>query len=289
MAVEKKFIKTALADLAVKMFLERELERAGVSKVELQKTPIATRISIFVRRPGIVVGKKGKAIKDLCDDLQARLGIENPQIEVVEVERPDLDARLVAERVGKQIELKPKIKPIMRISLREVMNAGALGAEIRVAGKVVGKGAKAKALTVRAGYLKKSGEVMRLVDVGHYTAYLKAGAIGITVKIVPPGTVFADRVSDADIPTTPATTATAATAALAGAGAEGLSEAAAVEQAVVEKALGEVKEAKEAAEAKKAGEAREAVAESKADVKTPVKRKRKDVAEGEGKAGEAAA
>ena len=61
MAAEKKFLKTALADLAVKMFLEKELERAGVSKVELQKTPIATRISIFVRRPGIVVGKLGTA------------------------------------------------------------------------------------------------------------------------------------------------------------------------------------------------------------------------------------
>jgi small subunit ribosomal protein S3 len=273
LAVEKKFIKTALADLAVKMFLERELERAGVSKIEIQKTPIATRISIFVRRPGIVVGKKGKAIKDLCDDLSARFGMENPQIEVVEVEKPDLDARLVAERVGKQIELKPKIKPIMRIALREVMASGALGAEIRVAGKVVGKGAKAKALTVRSGYLKKSGELMKLVDVGHYTAYLKAGAIGVTVRIVPPGTVFSDQVSAMEIPETLPPTALEAGE---GASAAGLSEEAKAENAAVEKALGEVEEAKE--QAKEAAEAKKTKEEKKAPA---VKRKKKEEAAGE--------
>jgi small subunit ribosomal protein S3 len=249
------------------MFLEKELERAGVSKVEMQKTPIATRISIFVRRPGIVVGKRGKAIKDLCDDLSARFGIENPQIEVVEVEKPDLDARLVAERVGKQIELKPKIKPIMRIALREVMDAGAIGAEIRVAGKVVGKGAKAKALTVRSGYLKKSGEAMKLVDVGHYTAYLKAGAIGVSVKIVPPGIVFADQVSAIKIPETPLVSEAAAGAEAT----EGLSEEAAAEKAVVEKALDE---AKEAGEAKAAAPA--SVSEEKEKEKKSVKRKKKE-------------
>ncbi len=285
MAVEKKFIKTALADLAVKMFLEKELERAGVSKVEIQKTPIATRISIFVRRPGIVVGKRGKAIKDLCDDLQARFEIENPQIEVVEVEKPDLDARLVAERVGKQIELKPRIKPIMRIALRDVMNAGALGAEIRVAGKVVGKGAKAKALTVRDGYLKKSGEAMKLVNVGHYTTYLKAGAIGITVKIVPPGTVFADQVSAIKIPETPADAAAALATASEG---EGLSEEAKAENAVVEKALDEVEEAKEAAEKASAAGARAAADKERAEKEEAKKLKRSSKKKEAGAEGEEA-
>jgi len=194
MAVEKKFIKKALNDYAVKRFLERELERAGVSDISIQKTPIATRISILVRRPGIVVGKKGKAIKELCEELQQRFGMENPQIEVVEVTRPELDAKLMAEKIGKQIEMNPTIKPIMRTALREIMDSGAIGAEIRVAGKIVGKGAKAKALSVRAGYLKKSGEVMKLVQEGRYVVYLNAGAIGIQVRIVPPETNFSDKI-----------------------------------------------------------------------------------------------
>ncbi|MEM4255313.1 MAG: 30S ribosomal protein S3 [Candidatus Norongarragalinales archaeon] len=193
MAVEKKFLKKSLNDLKVKRFLFKELERASVSKIEIQKTPIATRIMVEVRRPGVVVGKKGKSIKDLCNTLERDFAIENPQIEVIEVAKPALDARLMAEKIARRIETKPNIKPIMRMALQEIMGAGALGAEIRVAGKVVGKGGKAKTFSARAGFLKKSGDQLKLVDEGHYTAYLSAGAVGIRVKIVPPGTVFYDK------------------------------------------------------------------------------------------------
>ncbi len=213
MAVEKKLVKKALNDFDVKRFLEKELERAGVSEISIQKTPIATRISILVRRPGIVVGKKGKAIKELCEELQQRFGIENPQIEVVEVTRPELDAKLMAEKIGKQIELNPSIKPIIRSAIREIMGSGAVGAEIRVAGKIVGKGAKAKALTARAGYLKKSGESMKVVHEGRYVVYLNAGAIGIQVRIVPPDASFSDKIIIQDVsvkqPATPTADATA--------------------------------------------------------------------------------
>ncbi|VVB67571.1 30S ribosomal protein S3 [Candidatus Norongarragalina meridionalis] len=198
MAIEKKFIKKALSDLQIAGFLEKELERAGVSTIEIQKTPIATRITITVRRPGLVVGKKGKTIKDLCDELTRRFGMENPQIEVVEVANASLDAKLMAERVGKSIEMRPQAKAAMRISLREIMEAGAIGAEIRVAGKIVGKGGKAKAFKVKAGYIKKSGDMMNSVRVGTYVARLKAGCVGITVKIVPPNTMFADQYSAPD-------------------------------------------------------------------------------------------
>ncbi len=193
MAVEKKFLKRSLNDLKVKNFLYKELERASVSKIEIQKTPIATRIMVEVRRPGVVVGKRGKSIKDLCNFLERDFGIENPQIEVIEVAKPSVDAKLMAEKIGRRIESKPNVKPVMRMALQEIMGAGALGAEIRVAGKVVGKGGKAKTFTTRAGLLKKSGDQMRLVDEGHYTAYLSAGAVGIKVKIVKPGTVFYDK------------------------------------------------------------------------------------------------
>jgi len=199
LAIEKKFIKKALNDLQISGFLGKELERAGVSTIEVQKTPIATRITITVRRPGLVVGKRGKTIKDLCDELTRRFGMENPQIEVVEVANPSLDAKLMAERVGKRIEMRPHAKAAMRISLREIMEAGAIGAEIRVAGKIVGKGGKAKAFKVKAGYIKKSGDMMKSVNVGTYIARLKAGCVGVTVKIVPPNTLFADQYHAPDV------------------------------------------------------------------------------------------
>jgi len=199
MASEKKFIKKALNDFKVKEFLQKELERAGVSGIALQKTPVATRITIRVRRPGIVVGKKGKAIKELCDVLEKKYGIENPQLEVVEVMKPELDPQLVAEKIARQIEIKGNVKQALAFSLREIMAGGAIGAEIRIAGKVIGKGAKAKVLRARAGYLKKSGEIMKLVQVGRFTAYPRAGAIGVTVKIVPPGTIFPDKIKMEDV------------------------------------------------------------------------------------------
>ncbi len=194
MASERKFINKALSDFEVKQFLERELSSAGVSYISIQKTPIATRIAIVVRRPGLVVGKKGKTIKEIAEALQNSYSVENPQIEVIEVQNPALDAKLMAEKIGKQLEMKGNIKPAMRFALREIMSAGALGAEIRAAGKLVGKGGKAKATTIRAGFLKKSGEESKKLKVARYTAHLKSGTVGITVKLVPPGTIFSDQV-----------------------------------------------------------------------------------------------
>jgi len=245
-AIEKKFIRKALNDLEISNFLNKELERAGVSTIEIQKTPIATRITITVRRPGLVVGKKGKTIKDLCDELTRRFGMENPQIEVVEVANPSLDAKLMAERVGKSIEMRPRAKAAMRIALREIMEAGAIGAEIRVAGKIVGKGGKAKTFKVKAGYIKKSGDMMNSVNKGTYIARLKAGCVGITVKIVPPGTVFADQYHAPDV------VAPAVVEAEAELPPEAPAEEAAVEQKMEEIKAAEVGETKEAdAETKK--------------------------------------
>ncbi len=194
MASERKFIQKALVDFSTKQFLQRELTNAGVSSIEIQKTPVATRIAISVKRPGLVVGKKGQTIRDITQVLQTRYGIENPQIEVIEVQAPSLDAKLMAEKIGRQLEIKGNAKTAMRFALREIIAAGATGAELRAAGKLVGKGGKAKSTTIRAGFLKKSGEEAKKMSIGHYTAYLKAGAVGITVKIAPPGTMFSDKV-----------------------------------------------------------------------------------------------
>lgn len=192
MASERKFILKAISDFRLKEFLEQELSAAGVSHIEIQRTPIATRIAIFVRRPGLVVGKKGKTIKDITDALQATYGVENPQMEVVEVPNPSLDAKLMAEKIGRQLEIKGNTKTAMRFALREIMSAGAIGGEIKAAGKLVGKGAKAKHVNMRAGYLKKSGEQAKKVHIGKFTAHMKSGTIGIVVKIVQPGTKFSD-------------------------------------------------------------------------------------------------
>lgn len=192
MATEKKFIQTAVDNYFVSRYLEKALERAGVSEITIQKTPVATRIELTVQRPGIVVGKRGASITELSEKLK-EFGIDNPKIEVVEVQVPSLDSKLMAEKIGRFIETRGNVKQAIRTSLREIMSAGAIGAEIRVSGKIVGKGGKAKTITLRAGYLKKSGDPIHLVNEAKYTVYPKAGAIGITVRILPPGVKLPDK------------------------------------------------------------------------------------------------
>lgn len=192
MGIERKFINKAISDHKVRAFIRKEMDRAGVSQVILQKTPMATRIIIYVRRPGVVVGKKGSSIKDLCEKLTARFGVDNPQLDVIEVENPTLDATLMAEKIGRQIEIRGNIKQIMRMTLKDIMAAGAVGAEVRLAGKVVGKGGKAKTLKISAGHLKKSGDPVHLIPEGRYTCFLKAGTIGVSVKIASPKVKYPD-------------------------------------------------------------------------------------------------
>ncbi len=194
MATEKKFLAKSMKDYLIKLYLGKELKNAGVSSIAIQKTPLATRIAIKVKRPSMVIGKKGATVKSITEKLEQEFAVDNPQLDIIEVENAALDAKLVAERIARQIEIEGNVKQIMRINLRDVKEAGALGVEFVVAGKVIGKGAKAKSLRMRAGFLKKSGELKKLVDLGRATAYLKAGAIGVTVRIVRPGTVFPDAV-----------------------------------------------------------------------------------------------
>ncbi|MFA5382725.1 MAG: 30S ribosomal protein S3 [Candidatus Micrarchaeia archaeon] len=193
MAIERKFIKDSIAKYKVSKFLEKELDRSGFSGVNIQRTPIVTRIEVEVMKPGKVIGKKGKNIKKITDIIKDEFGMDNPQIAVVETPNPILNPILVAKRACRYIEMGKKVKPILNGLLKEIMSSGAMGSEIVASGKLAGKGGRARSFRVLAGYIPKSGEPTRLVRKAHYAAYPKAGAIGIYVRIVPPGTIFPDK------------------------------------------------------------------------------------------------
>jgi small subunit ribosomal protein S3 len=202
MGIEKKFIQDSMIKYLVSKFLEEELDKAGFVDVDIQRTPMLTRVNVIVTNPGRVIGKKGKTIKDLTDELSKRFNIENPQIVVSEASNPALEPRLIAKKIAKFIEMGKKPRVILHAALRDIMNAGALGGEIIAAGKLAAKGGRAKAFRVSAGYIPKAGEPTRLVKTARVTAYPKPGAIGITVSVVPPGTVFPDKkpVEQVEIP-----------------------------------------------------------------------------------------
>jgi small subunit ribosomal protein S3 len=193
MAVERKFIQDAIAKYGISKYLEKELDKAGFAKLEIQKTPMVTRIAVGVTAPGRVIGKKGRTIAQLTDSIKAEFGVDNPQISVIELENQSLEPRLIAKRACRYIEMGKRVRAIVHSLLREIMEAGALGAEITASGKIAPKGGRAKRFRVAAGYLPKAGEPARLVASAHVTAYPKSGAIGVLVKIVLPGTEFPDK------------------------------------------------------------------------------------------------
>lgn len=200
MVYEKKFIEEPIAKYQVMKYLEKELDRAWLAGVDIQRTPLVTRITIEVMNPGKVIGKRGKFINDLTEKMKTEFGIENPQISIAEVRQPSIEPRIVAKKAAKYIEMGKKVRSVLHFLLKDAIAHGALGAEIIAAGKIGAKGARSKSLRVSAGYIPSAGEPARLVREAHVNAVTKSGVIGVLARIVPPGTVFPDKAPAEAVP-----------------------------------------------------------------------------------------
>lgn len=153
-----------------------------------------TRITVYVLNPGRVIGRAGKNVDALTDTIKKKFMVDNPQISVTEVENKMLEPLLVAKDIAMRLERGINPRRLIYQMLRGIIENGALGAEIRLSGKLVAKGARARSMVKSVGYMPKAGDVTNLVRESIVAAYPKYGAIGIRVRIVPPGTVFPDRV-----------------------------------------------------------------------------------------------
>jgi len=190
MAIESKFIEDAKIKYKISSFLSKSLSRGGFSRVEIQKTPVITRITIYAMNPGRIIGRGGKTINDLTDDIKARFHMENPQINVVEVENRMLEPVLVAKDIAQKLEREMNYRKILESTLKSIMNNGAVGTEIILSGKLKAKNARAKEVKKSIGYIPRAGEATSIIRVGVATAYPKYGAIGVKVRIAPPGAIF---------------------------------------------------------------------------------------------------
>jgi small subunit ribosomal protein S3 len=193
--IERKFVAERVKEYQIQQYIEQTLKNVGHSATKLVRTPLGEKIIIFASRPGLVVGKKGENIKKLTNTLKRRFNLENPQIEIAEVEQPNLDAQIVAERIASTLERFgiQKFKAIGHKTMQDVMAAGALGIEIRISGKV--PSARAKSWRFYQGYLKKCGNVANSqVKRATTFATLRAGTIGVQVAIMPPGANLVDDV-----------------------------------------------------------------------------------------------
>ncbi len=96
MPLKRHFIERGIKQMQINEYLRKELNRSGFSGVDIQKTPLGVRITLKTSRPGLVIGKSGKRIRELTDELQQRFDLNLPQIEVEEIPNPELNAQIMA-------------------------------------------------------------------------------------------------------------------------------------------------------------------------------------------------
>ena len=193
--IERNFVKQKKKEYGIQEFVMSQIGNAGHSKTKMQRTPLGEKIIIYASRPGLIVGREGKTIKKLTLDLKNKFKLENPQIEISEIEDVNLDANIVAERISTTLERfgSSKFKGIGHKMMGEVMGAGALGIEIIISGKI--PSSRAKRWRFYQGYLKKCGEIsVEGIDTAYSIAKLKSGVVGVQVRIMPPDTKLPDHI-----------------------------------------------------------------------------------------------
>ncbi len=202
MADEHQFIEDGLRRSQINEFFADELGRAGYGGMDVAKTPMGTQIVLKAEKPGMVIGKGGKNIRKITSELEDRFGMDDPQIDVQEVDEPDLNAQIVADRLANALERGWYFRKAGHTTIDRIMDAGALGAEIVLSGKVTG--ARSRVEKFNRGYIKHNGEpAQEVVDHGQGVAVMKLGTIGVNVKIIPPGAKLPDDFDireDAEVP-----------------------------------------------------------------------------------------
>jgi len=194
MASERKFIRENTKRALIKNFLVKEIEGAGFGGMTIQRTPIGTRVNILVERPGMVIGKGGSKIKQLTSTIQTKFDVENPQIEIQEAgAQAALNAQIMAEKLAEALQRGWHFRRAGHSTVRRIMNAGAKGCQIVIAGKLTGARHRTEKFT--EGHVKYCGEVAKeVMDNGFASAKLKAGVLGVKVRIMKPDAKLPDEV-----------------------------------------------------------------------------------------------
>jgi len=194
MSGERNFIKENTNRVLIKEFLIKKIEGAGFGGMTIQRTPMGTRINIVVERPGMVIGKAGSKIKELTNQIKENFNVENPQIEIKEAgSSASLNAQIMAEKLAEALERGWHFRRAGHSSVRRIMQAGAKGCQIIIAGKLTGARHRTEKFT--EGHVKYCGETAKeVMDIGYATAKLKAGVLGVKVRIMKPDAKLPDEI-----------------------------------------------------------------------------------------------
>ena len=169
-----------LEDLKIRDFLHKRLKQAGLSKIVIERPAKKARISIYTARPGVVIGKKGQEIETLRREL-AKMVSGDVHLNIVEIRKPEIDARLVAENIAQQLERRVTFRRAMKRAVQSAMRLGAQGIRVSCAGRLGGA-------EIARGEWYREGRVplhtLRAdIDFGRATAFTPYGTNGIKVWV----------------------------------------------------------------------------------------------------------
>jgi small subunit ribosomal protein S3 len=134
---EQKYADTLHQDLKLRKQLKVRLSHAGVSEIDIERAADKLRVTIYTSRPGIIIGRRGAEVDKLRDDLQKQMGRE-VHINIQEIQRPELDAQLVAESIAGQLERRVSFRRAMKKAMESAFRFGAKGVKIMVGGRLGG-------------------------------------------------------------------------------------------------------------------------------------------------------
>ena len=193
MTVAKDLIKERVRRVQVHQHVQEKTSRAGFGGLSIQRTPLGTHIRISAERPGLVIGRKGGDIQRLTDELERKFGYENLQVEAVEVSNFALNPLIMVSKVANALERGWNYRRAGNSMLQRIMDSGARGCQITIAGKLTGLRHRTEKFV--SGHIKFCGEpALQLMNVGIAQAKLKPGTIGVKVAIMRPGAKLPDEI-----------------------------------------------------------------------------------------------
>lgn len=179
-ADRNNYAKQLVADIEVRRYIEKALDNASVSRIVIERPAQTARITIHTARPGIVIGKKGEDVDKLRKTLAAKLGVP-VHINIEEIRKPDLDARLVAQNVAQQLERRVMFRRAMKRVVQNAMRQGAEGIKVQVSGRLGG------AEIARTEWYREGRVPLHTlradIDYATYEAVTTYGILGVKVWI----------------------------------------------------------------------------------------------------------
>jgi small subunit ribosomal protein S3 len=189
MTIVRELLKERVRRVQVHDHVQKRTTRAGFGGISIQRTPLGTHVRIAAERPGLVIGRKGSDIQRLTEELERKFGYENLQVEAGEVTRFALNPLIMAAKVANALERGWNYRRAGNSMLQRVMDAGARGCQITIAGKLTGLRHRTEKFL--SGHIKFCGEpALELMDIGIAQAKLKPGTIGVKVAIMKPDAVL---------------------------------------------------------------------------------------------------